>query len=120
MFIPGKCIVNNFCIFRCGTRSSYIFRRQSPKLIEQAIIKSKQSQSPGFSEESEEEEESSDEDDQEIRQPMSVNDIRREAAGSMRPGTAIPTRQSLAEHQEPKRRTQFINLEEFELWLSNK
>ncbi len=87
-------------------------------MIEQAITKS--SQSPGFNEESQEEEESSDEDDQEIRQPMSVNDIRREAAGSMRPGTAIPTRPTLAEPQEPKRKTQFINLEDFELWLSNK
>lgn len=80
---------------------------------------SRQSQSPDFNEESDEEEDSSDDDDQEIRQPMSVNDIRREAAGSMRPGSAIPTRQTLV-NPEPKRKTQFINLEEFELWLSNK
>jgi hypothetical protein len=102
-------------------RVHHSFLQQSPKMIEQAITKSKQNQSPV--EESEEEEETSssdDDDDQEIRQPMSVNDIRREAAGSMKPGTAIPTRQTLTEHQEPKRKTQFINLEEFELWLSNK
>jgi len=123
MFIPGEFVQatsSSLAMVRAHN-VHHSFLQQSPKMIEQAITKSKQNESPA--EESEEEEESSssdDDDDQEIRQPISVNDIRREAAGSMRPGTAIPTRQTLAEHQEPKRKTQFINLEEFELWRSNK
>mmetsp|Transcript_12094 Transcript_12094/g.19699 ORF Transcript_12094/g.19699 Transcript_12094/m.19699 type:complete len:104 (-) Transcript_12094:156-467(-) len=60
---------------------------QSPKMFERAITKFRRN-SVDISDPSDDDESSSDDDDDDFGRPMSVHDIRREAAVNMRPGTA--------------------------------
>ena len=73
---------------------------QSPKLFEK--IKNRRD-SIQLSDESDEDEESSDDDDESFDRPMSVYDIRREAAVNMRPTSAVSGSQlPEASHELPR------------------
>jgi len=75
---------------------------QSPKLFERAKINARRD-SIQLSDESDDDEESSDDDDGSFGRPMSVHDIRREAAVNMRPTTAASGSQMPeASHELPR------------------